>query len=358
MSGYFTQRAVSLVDLENLPTFVVLVNTINHVSNRNFLNKPPVADAILPFVGSVGKPSARVVYLFDIMPNHQKRDIFKLENGCWETNRKNLEIFIDGKTLSFKKFIYEQETGIKIPDGSRIKNTCSNQKCINPSHFRIITKEFYVEDEETGCWINTRISYSIRQNKQTINIVRYLYDKHIGKLEEDRLLTKTCKTPNCVNPHHYERKFKNPEYFIDENGCWVCTNRIVNHKYGYPSIYLNGTGKNIMLSKYNYIKKYGELPEGMEMRHKCDNKLCINPDHMEPGTHKQNMEDMANMGKAKRGTKSPFNKLTIEQAKIAKFGNGVSIEKLAIQFGVVPSTIHGIRKGKSWKWLKIDSVSE
>jgi len=336
----------------------MLINTFHHVSILLLTKQPLVADAMPSSMECIDKPSARVVYLFDTMANHQKRNITKHPDGCWTTDRKSLEVLVNGKVISFKAFIYMNEKQVTLPERTIIKNTCKNFKCVNPDHFRIISPEMYSIDADSGCWINPRASYAIRQNKKTINIIRFLYEKHIGKLESDRLLTKVCNTTNCVNPYHHERKFKEPEYFIDENGCWVCTNKTVNHKYGYPSIYINGTGKTIMLSKYNYIKKYGNLPDGMEMRHKCDNKMCINPDHMEPGTHKQNMEDMALMGKAKRGTKNFFNKLTIEQAKTIKFGRGVSLEKLAIEFNIAPSTAWSIRNGKMWKWLEIDSISE
>jgi hypothetical protein len=336
----------------------MLINTFHHVSILLLVKQPLVADAIPSPMECIDKPFARVVYLFDTMANHQKRNITKHPDGCWTTDRNNLEILVNGKVISFKAFIYMNEKQVTLPEKVRIKNTCNNFKCVNPDHFRIISPEMYSIDADSGCWINPRTSYAIQQNKKTINIIRFLYEKHIGKLESDRRLKKVCNTTNCVNPHHYERIFMEPEYFINENGCWVCTNKTVNHKYGYPSIYINGTGKNIMLSKYNYIKKYGDLPDGMEMRHKCDNKMCINPDHMEPGTHKQNMEDMGVRNKTNKGTKNPFSKLTIEQAKMAKFNKAVNAKKMAIDFNVSHSTILAIRNGKKWKWLQMDSISE
>lgn len=40
----------------------------------------------------------------------------------------------------------------------------------------------------------------------------------------------------------------------------------------------------------------GEIPQGMLVRHRCDNPACVNPDHLELGTHQQNSSDRALRG--------------------------------------------------------------
>lgn len=42
----------------------------------------------------------------------------------------------------------------------------------------------------------------------------------------------------------------------------------------------------------------GPIPEGMLIRHTCDTPLCINPDHLIPGTHRDNMQDRLERGRA------------------------------------------------------------
>jgi hypothetical protein len=88
------------------------------------------------------------------------------------------------------------------------------------------------------------------------------------------------------------------------------------------------------------VIKHGEIPDGMFLLHQCDNKICVNPEHLKPGTHAENMAEMKERGRAKKGAKR---RLTEEQIKYI-LESGKSISTLTAELGVHPRTIERIRQ--------------
>jgi hypothetical protein len=72
------------------------------------------------------------------------------------------------------------------------------------------------------------------------------------------------------------------------NGCheWVacCSTN------GYGVFRLNG--KNVPAHRISWVLTYGEIQNNMQVLHKCDNPLCVNPNHLFLGTQKDNVIDM------------------------------------------------------------------
>jgi hypothetical protein len=61
-------------------------------------------------------------------------------------------------------------------------------------------------------------------------------------------------------------------------------------------------GKNLSGPRIALSKKLGRPVAGnLEACHHCDNPPCFNPDHLYEGTHKENMEDMANRNRSNKG---------------------------------------------------------
>ena len=97
-------------------------------------------------------------------------------------------------------------------------------------------------------------------------------------------------SPECRYETPEERFFK---YVKKTNTCWVWTGCRVSNRYG--NILING--KHTLAHRYSYELHKGKIANGLYVCHKCDNGLCVNPDHLFLGTQLDNMRDMIKKGR-------------------------------------------------------------
>lgn len=147
-------------------------------------------------------------------------------------------------------------------------------------------------------------------------------------------------------------------YQETENGCWEC----VSHakRKGYPVVFHEGRYWGIHQLSYTLSK--GEILEGLVVRHKCDNRLCINPEHLETGTIADNNRDSVERGRnfipnAEIGENNSNAVLTEKQVieikkRLLNYTRGLASE-LADEYGVSVSAIKGIKSGRRWGWLEV-----
>ncbi len=74
----------------------------------------------------------------------------------------------------------------------------------------------------------------------------------------------------------------------DGNGCRLW--RKCRCSTGYGVIKVGGRGRRAHRVAYEVL--VGPIPDGQFVMHRCDNRACVNVDHLALGTHKDNMQDM------------------------------------------------------------------
>lgn len=91
-----------------------------------------------------------------------------------------------------------------------------------------------------------------------------------------------------------------------EGGCWLWGGEKAVKRYGAFSL---GQGLKTMSShRYSYLRFKGEIPEGLVVRHTCDVKNCVNPDHLILGTNEDNVRDKVERGRATGHGKATLNR--------------------------------------------------
>ena len=103
----------------------------------------------------------------------------------------------------------------------------------------------------------------------------------------------------------------------------------------------------------SYLLTIGVIPEGLLVCHKCDNGLCVRPDHLFLGTPLDNARDRNSKGRGVRGTRATFAKLSesdVREVRRLKAG-GMSQKDIAKRFNISNGTITHIKTRSTWDWL-------
>jgi hypothetical protein len=86
-----------------------------------------------------------------------------------------------------------------------------------------------------------------------------------------------------IKPRHVIERLL--EKVIITGECWTWTGSIDENGYG--RIHTDTTPRKSYRVLFEHV--IGEVPEGLELDHLCRNRLCVNPFHLEPVTHRENM---------------------------------------------------------------------
>lgn len=139
---------------------------------------------------------------------------------------------------------------------------------------------------------------------------------------------------------------------VSDLGCWVV--RGTKNPDGYGQLKVWGEGRGAHRVAYEHW--VGPIPDGLIIRHKCDNPPCINPDHLEPGSHVDNSRDRVERGRSRvsKGERNPQAKLTENEVRDIRklYEDGLTQAELTRRFGMSQTAIYAIVHRVNWKHLE------
>lgn len=137
--------------------------------------------------------------------------------------------------------------------------------------------------------------------------------------------------------------------------CWEWL--LVPNAYGYGNLSMGGRGSPKKLAhRFSWELHNGPIPEygeyhGAVVMHTCDNRICVNPNHLVLGTQADNVRDMDKKGRRvsnpRRGSKHHATTITEEDARNIYTDRG-PYQRLAEKYGCTKYVVKDIKRGVTW----------
>jgi hypothetical protein len=137
--------------------------------------------------------------------------------------------------------------------------------------------------------------------------------------------------------------------------CWLWKSHRINSGYGELRFTYHGRRIALRAHRAAYEAFVEDIPHGLHVCHSCDNRLCVNPDHLFLGTYHDNMADMVRKGRANgsHGTQ----RYTLTSADVAAIRTStLTHRELAVEHGVGVQQIRRIRSGRSWRTTSVSDL--
>ena len=130
--------------------------------------------------------------------------------------------------------------------------------------------------------------------------------------------------------------------------CWPWRGFIDHYGYG---LFRGARREQLKAHRFSLQLAEGQLADDVVVRHRCNNRACVNPRHLEVGTRLDNSRDMVNDGRSLAGEANPRATLTASAVKAMReaYSRGEAGQaELAKRYGVRQAYVSRVLRGETW----------
>ena len=144
------------------------------------------------------------------------------------------------------------------------------------------------------------------------------------------------------------------DYVDKSDGCWTWNRS--RYQSGYGAVCVgDGPGRMDSTHRVAWRLAKGPIPRGMHVLHRCDNRICVRPDHLFLGTNDDNIADMRAKGRnvdppTHRGASHHNAKLDPEKVRAIRLmrARGAILRDISAAYGVSIPVVHSVVNRRTW----------
>lgn len=144
---------------------------------------------------------------------------------------------------------------------------------------------------------------------------------------------------DCRYPEAIERFWN---FVSKADGCWFWTGSKISGRYG-GFHFANG---ETLAHRAAWTFTFGKIPEGMQVLHRCDNPVCVNPEHLFLGTQNDNVKDAIAKN---RLCKKHTDRATVIAIRQFAERFGKQYNEMVSVFGLSQNIVRDIVNRRTWK---------
>jgi hypothetical protein len=139
----------------------------------------------------------------------------------------------------------------------------------------------------------------------------------------------------------HQKRLQTPAYAEEDRGfetpCWIWQ-RSKRGGYGRTDV----DGHWVEAYRVYYERRFGRVPQGYELHHRCEQPSCVRPEHLVALTRAEHVEQR---------TTTKLTRADVLELRRLRAQNGISYKTLGNMFGISASHACGIAKGRFWKHI-------